>query len=91
MVHVSSNNALAVGHKDQPADEETPRNGYVPCTYVVTKHEAELAVLEEIDRGLFAPIVNPGFMLGSVDWKSSSGRMLLEIGSRFVPLRPRGL
>lgn len=90
MLHVSSANALAVGTKDKPLDEDSPRVGFIPCTYVVTKHEAELAVLAEVERGLHAPIVNPGFMLGPWDWKPSSGRMLLAVAKNFVPLAPKG-
>jgi dihydroflavonol-4-reductase len=51
------------------------------CPYVVTKREAEAAVLAEVDRGLDAVIVNPVYMLGPWDWKPSSGRMLLEVGA----------
>jgi dihydroflavonol-4-reductase len=39
---------------------------------------------------LDAVIVNPGFMLGPWDWKPSSGRMLLEVATRFTPLAPTG-
>jgi dihydroflavonol-4-reductase len=90
LVHVSSNNAMAVGRRNLPVDEETPRAGFVPCTYVITKHEAELIVWKEIERGLDAVVVNPGFMLGPWDWKPSSGRMLLEVARRFIPVAPIG-
>ena len=86
MLHVSSVDALGVGHRDAPADEDSSREGKIPCTYVVTKREAEAVVRSYIDRGLDAVIVNPGFMLGPWDWKPSSGRMLLEVATRFTPL-----
>jgi dihydroflavonol-4-reductase len=57
---------------------------------VVTKSEAESAVRTVIDHGLDAVIVNPGFMIGPWDWKPSSGRMLLEVGKRYLPLAPAG-
>ena len=90
MVHVSTVDALGVGSPDQFADEQSSSGSKLPCTYVVTKREAEQAVLEEVDRGLECSIVNPGFMLGPWDWKPSSGRMLLEVAGRFTPLAPRG-
>ena len=90
MLHVSSIDALGVGSRDAPADEDSPREGKIPCTYIVTKREAEAVVRGYIKRGLDAVIVNPGFMLGPWDWKPSSGRMLLEVATRFTPLAPTG-
>jgi dihydroflavonol-4-reductase len=90
MVHVSSVDALGAGKPDQPADEESPREGKPYCTYAVTKREAEEAVLAEVEKGLDAVIVNPGFMLGPWDWKPSSGRMLLEVTHRAPPFAPAG-
>ena len=90
MVYVSSVDALGVGSQEKSADERTPRTGKTPCSYVVSKSEAEVALRDVIDRGLQASIVNPGFMLGPWDWKPSSGRMLLEVAKRSTPLAPRG-
>lgn len=81
MVHVSSVDAIGLTRDGTPADEETPPGGMPECPYVVTKREAEQAVLEEVDRGLDAVIVNPVYMIGPWDWKPSSGRMLLEVAS----------
>ena len=78
LIHVSSVNALGLTGDGTPADEETPFGNTVECPYVVTKREAERAVLDEVDRGLDAVIINPVFMLGPWDWKPSSGRMLLR-------------
>lgn len=90
LVHVSSVDALGVGSPELAADEETPRGGKTRCSYVITKSEAEDALRLVIDRGLDAPIVNPGFMIGPWDWKPSSGRMLLAVGKRFAALAPTG-
>jgi dihydroflavonol-4-reductase len=90
MVYVSSVDALGIGAADRPADEESPRAGKTPCSYVISKTEAEVVLRELIDDGLQATIVNPGFMLGPWDWKPSSGRMLLEVASRHTPLAPTG-
>ena len=89
-VHVSSVDALGLRADGVPADEETPPGGMVECPYVVTKREAEAAVLAEVDRGLDAVIVNPVYMIGPWDWKPSSGRMLLEVSSGKGLLAPPG-
>jgi len=81
LVHVSSVDAIGLRSDGQPADEETPPGGMPECPYVVTKREAEAAVLEEVSLGLDAVIVNPVYMLGPWDWKPSSGRMLLEVAA----------
>ena len=39
----------------------------------------------KMESGLLAVILNPGFMLGPWDWKPSSGRMLLQVATRFTP------
>ncbi len=90
LTHVSSVNALGVHRGGPPGDEDTPLAPIVPCTYMVTKREAEAVVREYLGRGLDAVIVNPGFMLGPWDWKPSSGRMLIEVVSRFTPVTPTG-
>jgi len=81
LVHVSSVDAIGLRADGQPADEETPPGGMPECPYVITKREAEAAVLEEVGLGLDAVIVNPVYMLGPWDWKPSSGRMLLEVAA----------
>ena len=90
MLHVSSVDALGLGRRDQPADEDTPRHDVVPCGYALTKQEAEQVVQQHVNQGLDAVIVNPGFMLGPWDWKPSSGRMLLAVACHFTPLAPTG-
>jgi dihydroflavonol-4-reductase len=90
MIHVSSVAALGPGTKESPSNEETPFYAPVPCPYPITKHEAELAVLEEVKSGLDAVIVNPAFMLGPWDWHPSSGRLLLEVVRRRPLICPPG-
>ena len=80
-IHVSSVDAIGLRSDGVPADEETPCGGMPECPYVVTKREAEAAVLAEVEKGLDAVIVNPAYMIGPWDWKPSSGRMLLEVGA----------
>ncbi|HEV3003888.1 MAG TPA: NAD-dependent epimerase/dehydratase family protein [Pirellulales bacterium] len=90
LVHVSSVDALGYGTRAEPADEEAPLNGHVACPYVVTKRAAEQVVLEQVELGLDAVIVNPVFMLGPWDWKPSSGRMLLAVARGKGLLAPPG-
>jgi dihydroflavonol-4-reductase len=90
LIHVSSVDAIGLRSDGVPADEETPAGGMPECPYVVTKREAEEAVLEEVERGLDAVIVNPTYMLGPWDWKPSSGRMLLEVGHGWGTFAPPG-
>jgi dihydroflavonol-4-reductase len=90
LVHVSSIDALGEGSAKAPADEETPSVGGVLCPYVVTKRAAEQVVLEWVERGLDARIVNPGFMIGPYDWKPSSGRMLLHVARGWGLFAPLG-
>ncbi len=90
LVHVSSVNALGLGSRQHPADEETPITNAVECPYVLTKREAEQVVLGAVARGLDAVIVNPVFMLGPWDWKPSSGQMLLKVATGWARLAPPG-
>ena len=90
MLHVSSVDALGNADGREVADENTPLGGKVPMPYVITKREAEAKLLQVIAEGLDAVIVHPTFMLGPWDWKPSSGRMLLAVGTQVTPYCPRG-
>ncbi|MCC9606550.1 NAD-dependent epimerase/dehydratase family protein [Blastopirellula sp. JC732] len=90
LVHVSSVDALGAGLHNKAADEETIYVQNPPIPYVVTKAAAEVEVRRQIERGLHAVIINPGYMLGPWDWKPSSGRMLLEVVKGKPIMAPRG-
>ncbi len=90
LVHISTVDTLGLGSPTAPADEDSPKEGKIPCTYVRTKRESEAVVEESIAQGLDAVIVHPGFMLGPWDWKPSSGRMLLAVAKTFTPAAPTG-
>lgn len=91
LIHVSTVDTLpAASSREAPVDETTVGPAKVPCTYVVTKREAEQVVQQETDKGLDAVIVHPGFMLGPWDWKPSSGRMLLGVARGQSPAAPTG-
>ncbi len=88
-IHVSTVNTLSVGAKEAIADEDTPGDGQIPCTYVVTKRMAERLAMDAAAAGQNVVIVHPGFMLGPWDWKPSSGRMIQALQG-FAPLAPSG-
>lgn len=93
MVHIGTVNTLALACDGQPVSEGTritPATSQVPCAYVASKLASVDVVQQAIDRGLHATFVHPGFMLGPWDWKPSSGRMILELGRRYIPVYPTG-
>ncbi|MDG2011984.1 MAG: NAD-dependent epimerase/dehydratase family protein [Pirellulaceae bacterium] len=90
MVHVSSVDALGVSSQDRPGTEEELNPPNPPCSYVVSKREAETAVIVEVANGLDAVIVNPGFMIGPYDWKPSSGVMMLTVAKSLIHFAPAG-
>ena len=90
MIHISTVNTLAIGQRDQPANEQTSGDGQIASTYVVSKRAAQQVVDQGIVDGLQATSVYPGFMLAPFDWKPSSGRMIVEIQKRYSPLAPAG-
>jgi dihydroflavonol-4-reductase len=98
LVYVSTVDTLpAATSLDQPISEcnpdamDEPPIAKTPCSYVVSKIEAEQVVRDAIrDEGLDAVIVHPGFMLGPYDWKPSSGRMMLEVSKAPIVAAPAG-
>lgn len=90
LVHVSTVNALGLGTRTRPATESHAEPGIIPCGYVVSKREADEVISAEIEKGLRAVTVYPGFMLGPWDWKPSSGKLLLGLATLFVPFYPLG-
>jgi nucleoside-diphosphate-sugar epimerase len=90
IVHVSTVDTLAAAGSSQPQDETALEPAKPACAYVISKRLAEAAILREVEQGLDAVIVNPGFMLGPWDWKPSSGQMILALSKGFIPLAPAG-
>lgn len=88
-IQVSTVNALALGRREQPADEETMGDGQVPCTYVTTKRAADAEVARAHFHGQHVVTVHPGFMLGPWDWNPSSGKMIQALQSPLL-LSPSG-
>gem|GEM_PF-101827 len=89
-IHVSTVNTLAIGTADHIAEEDSPGDGQIPCTYVLSKRAAERKARDAIEQGADVVIVYPGFMLGPWDWKPSSGRMICDLATGAPPAAPSG-
>ena len=93
LIHIGTVNTLAVGTREQPANESTPygnAGGQIPCSYVLSKRYGVEVVIKGVEQGLEAVILAPGFMLGPWDWKPSSGRMMLALSKGWKPIAPSG-
>ena len=93
LIHIGTVNTLAVGTREQPANESTPygnAGGQIPCSYVLSKRAGVEVVKKGVEQGLEAVILAPGFMLGPWDWKPSSGRMMLALSKGWKPIAPSG-
>lgn len=95
LVHCSSTVAVGLSEDGQPCTEASawnfPRYG-LDDGYVTTKHLAEELVHAELKKGgLDAVVVNPGYMLGPMDVRPSSGKFLLEVAKRKAPGKTRGM
>lgn len=93
LIHVSTVDTLPAARSiDEPVDELSESGvPKIPCSYVVSKREAEDVVRCAVDQQqLSAVIVNPGFMLGPYDWKPSSGRVMLGVSRALIPFATRG-
>lgn len=93
LVYIGAVNSIALGSSELLADETTPLDhagGQIECAYVQSKRAALNVVRESVAKGLSANVVHPGYMLGPWDWKPSSGRMMLEVGTGWKPIAPSG-
>lgn len=72
------------------AIDKTPKNGLIDETgdwsvetnnygYAITKYGAEMEVWRGTQEGLDAVIVNPGIILGSGCWNTSSGKIFTQV------------
>lgn len=80
-VYVGTANVFGFGTREQPGDETTPFAGQgYGSDYIDSKRAATLKVEQAVrERGLPAVSVHPTFMLGPLDAKPTSGRMLIEL------------
>lgn len=93
LVHTSTVNTIGYGSAGHPADESEPmRAPFVGSFYAESKRAGEEAVLAAAARHAewHVVVVNPGFMLGPMDAKPSSGRLLLTGYRRPLMAAPKG-
>lgn len=93
LVHVSTVNTIGYGTTTHPAGEEAGIMApFDKSFYALSKLNGEQAVREEAQRhpDWHVVVVNPGYMIGPMDVKPSSGRMLLMGYRRPVMFAPRG-
>lgn len=93
LVHVSTANTIGFGTPGKPATEEAPmQEPFLSSYYADTKRVGE-TILQDAARHnpeWRLVIVNPGYMIGPMDVKPSSGRMLLLGYRKRLMFAPRG-
>lgn len=91
MVYVSSANAFAYGSAEEPGDETRPtRPPFTESLYALSKAEAQNELKKYAGR-LEIVTVNPTFMLGPMDARPSSGKIILMgYGKRIMAAPPGG-
>ena len=91
-VFVSTANCFGNGTMEKPGNEETP---FMPSLkksgYAYSKYLAQQLVLDEVENSNFdAVVVNPTFIIGTHDFKPSSGRIFNHILNRKIAFYPPG-
>lgn len=79
LLHVSSIAALGHPQNEELANEDTPYNWTEGPGYKYSKRLAELEVLDGVNRGLDAVIVNPSVIVGERDIYLHGGSLLTNV------------
>jgi len=91
MIYVGTANSFGFGTKDNPGHEEhTYLADKYKIDYLDSKYEAHKAILEAVNDGLRAIIVNPTFMIGPYDSGPSSGALLIALCKKKIVGFTRG-
>ncbi len=99
LVHISTVDTLPAARRleepisESDAPDRSGKKGVekTPCSYVVSKKEAERVVERLLcESNLQAVTIHPGFMLAPFDWKPSSGRMMIEVSKAPIVAAPPG-
>jgi dihydroflavonol-4-reductase len=90
-LHIGTANSFGPGNRQSPGTEisEYVADRY-GVDYISSKYKAHKLVLEEVEKGFDAVVLNPTFMIGPYDAKPSSGAMILAVNSGKVPGYPTG-
>lgn len=86
LVHTSSVAALGYRTDRQLIDENTPYNWGSHIGYKYSKHLAELEVLQGVEKGLNATIVNPSIVVGPRDIHFHGGQIVRDIKRGRIPV-----
>jgi len=91
-VLVSTANCFGNGTMEKPGNEEIPFMPWLKKSgYAYSKYLAQQLVLDEVKNSNFnAVVVNPTFVIGTYDYKPSSGRIFNHIVNRKVVFYPPG-
>lgn len=92
VVHCSSVHAFDLSARECAIDETGGRARKGPQgAYDLSKAAGEVEVLEAIDKGLDAVIINPSGVIGPYDFKlSRMGQVFLKLGQRRLPALVQG-
>ncbi|MBP5527681.1 MAG: NAD-dependent epimerase/dehydratase family protein [Bacteroidales bacterium] len=93
LVHASTVNTIGYGSADHPADEqEAVKPPFDSSYYAISKRQGEEILLKAAAAkpDWHVVVVNPGYMIGPMDVKPSSGRMLLLAYRKSLMFAPRG-
>jgi len=93
LVHCSSTVAVGLSEDGQPCTESAAWNFEkygLADGYVTTKHQSETLVMAAAKQGLDVVVANPGFMLGPMDVRPSSGKFVLEVAKGKTPGKSPG-
>lgn len=91
-VYVSSANSFTPGSIKNPGDENSGfMSRFKDAGYAYSKHLAQEFVLKKAKQENFpAVVVAPTFMIGPIDPKPSSGRLLLYVLKNLIVFYPKG-
>lgn len=86
LIYVGTANTFSFGSKESPGVENTSYTGRkYGLSYMDSKWEAHQLVLEAVQKGVPAVIVNPTFMIGAYDSVPNSGAMIIAIYEQKLP------
>lgn len=91
-VYVSTANCFGNGTLEKPGNEEFPFLPWLKKSgYAYSKYLAQKLVLSDVkNNNLDAVVVNPTFIIGTHDFKPSSGRIFNHILNRKIAFYPPG-
>lgn len=93
LVHTSTTNTIGNGSAERPSTGDEPMTPpFVGVGYAESKRMGEEVVLQAANRHpeWHVVVVNAGYMIGAMDVKPSSGRMLLMAYGKRLMVAPKG-